>query len=101
MAYKNGPMSKAESFYIDNNYQHIDTEELAQDLNRSIKSVENYIKKNLKKTNKETGNRLRAGDQFVYQGGATVMTENASNLSDAHKSRNKLNRHSNRTTNIK
>ena len=101
MAHKKGPISKVESFYINNNYEYLEPEEIASDLNRPIKSVENYIKKNLKKTKTESANKLRAGDQFVYQGGATVMTENASTLGDAHKARSRTNRNSNRTTKIK
>ena len=97
---KRGPMSKVEAFYIDNNYNDLDTEEMAKDLNRSIKSVEGYIKKNFKK-NKPANSGPKAGDQFMYQSGATVMTENASSMADAKKQYRKKSNNSARITKIK
>ena len=42
---KKGPISKIESFYIDNNRDK-DIAEIAVDLDRSVASIEKYLKKN-------------------------------------------------------
>lgn len=76
---KKGPLGKAEVFYIDGNYRDLTAVEIAQDLNRSITSIENYIKKNLSRKN--TGG-IQAGDHFIRQRGVTIMSENASTIAD-------------------
>jgi len=81
---KKGPISKVEGFYIEQNYRDIEIAELAVDLDRSIKSVENYIKKNITHKPKQTG--ITAGEQMTRHKGGVVMTENASTLSDAKRS---------------
>lgn len=83
MAKKRGPIGKVEAFYIENNYKHLDIAELATDLDRPISSVEKYIKTQIVKPT--TTNALKAGDQFVRQSGATIMTENASTISDSRR----------------
>lgn len=79
---KKGPLSKVECYYIDGHYRDLEVAQMAEDLNRTMTSVENYIKKT--HTDKNP-NRLTAGDQFAYHKGSTVMTENASTLSDARR----------------
>ena len=82
---KSGPLSKVEAYYIDGHFDELDASEIAEDLNRSIRSVENYIKKNHRKTRPQTG--MEAGQHFIRQKGVTIMSENASTISDANKKR--------------
>jgi len=78
---KKGPISKIEAFYIDNN-RDTDVAQIALDLDRSITSIEKYLKKNVTEAPRQTG--TRAGDQFARNDkGSVVMTENASQMSDA------------------
>ena len=79
---KKGPLSKAEAFYIDGNHKDMDVVDIASDLNRTISSVQAYIKKN---HGKEHVAGTKAGDHFHSHKGATIMTENASTMSDAKK----------------
>jgi len=81
MAKKRGPIGKVEAFYIEQHYKNTPIADIAVDLDRPISSVEKYIKTNIVKSS--TTNALKAGDQFVRQNGATIMTENASTLTDA------------------
>lgn len=77
---KKGPLSKAESYYIDGHYRDMTAADIATDLNRTITSVENYIKKtNAKQT---TTKGTSAGDHFAHHKGTTVSTENASSIAD-------------------
>ena len=76
---KKGPLSKVECYYIDGHYRDLEVAQMAEDLNRTMTSIENYIKKTHTSKNP---NKLIAGDQFAYHKGSTVMTENASTLSD-------------------
>tara|TARA_R100001163_G_C4989448_1_gene142561 strand:+ start:187 stop:483 length:297 start_codon:yes stop_codon:yes gene_type:complete len=78
---KKGPISKIEGFYIEQNYRDMDIAELATDLDRSITSIENHIKKNYTKQKTVTG--TTAGDHIVSKRGSTIMTETASTISDA------------------
>ena len=78
---KKGPISKIESFYIDNNRDK-DIAEIAVDLDRSVASIEKYLKKNVTEAPRQTS--VKAGDQFARNDrGIVVMTENASQMSDA------------------
>ena len=56
---KKGPISKIEGFYIEQNYRDMDIAELATDLDRSITSIENHIKKNYTKQKTVTGTTFR------------------------------------------
>jgi hypothetical protein len=77
---KKGPISKIESFYIDNNRDK-DIAEIAVDLDRSVSSIEKYLKKNATEAPRQTS--VKAGDQFARNDkGSVVMTENASQISD-------------------
>lgn len=86
---KRGPIGKVEGFYIEQNYKNMDIAEIAVDLNRPITSIENYIKKNIVKSTQTvaTSSGLKAGDQFVRKDGITIMTENASTLGDAKRTK--------------
>ena len=86
---KRGPLSKVESFYVENNYNKLDLAEIAVDLDRSIKSIENYVKKNVvnfKKNNDRDKPPMNVSEQFIRKAGATVMSENASTLIDETRS---------------
>ena len=86
---KKGPIGKAERFYIEHHWQDVDIEQLAADLDRTQKSLEAYIKKTFLK--KKNTSQITAGEQFISKKGATVMTENASTISDAKRKRPSLN----------
>lgn len=80
MANKKGPLSKVETFYVDAQVKlGKPVEEIATDLNRPQSSVESYIAK----ASKGKKSPMSAGEHFVHQGGATIMTENASTIIDA------------------
>jgi hypothetical protein len=51
---KKGPISKVEAFYIDHHYQTITPTDLAQDLDRTVRAIEVYIKKNFTDKQKST-----------------------------------------------
>lgn len=76
---KKGPIGKVEAFYIDNNYKIMDIAQLACDLDRTIVSIEKYIKEN----HSRKSSTMPIGEQFARQKGVTIMTENASTLSDS------------------
>jgi hypothetical protein len=83
MASKRGPLSKAETFYIE---EHVkmgqDITTIATDLDRPAKSIEKCVAK-AQKENAPKG--LTASDQFIRKNGAVIMTENASTISDARR----------------
>ena len=75
---KTGPLGKAEAFYVEEKFKTgTPVEEIAQDLDRAINAIEKHIKK--AKIEKP---RTVVEQQFVRQGGATIMTENASSMID-------------------
>ena len=78
---KKGPLGKAEVFYIENHYPASDATELAADLDRSVSSIKNFIKKN--KLDQKPA--INVSDQFARQKGSVVMTENASSIADTFK----------------
>jgi len=94
---KRGPIGKVESFYIENKINEHSIEEIALDLDRSISSVEKFIKKN--KIN-QAKPMPPVGQQFARSKGTVVMTENASSMSD-HTRVLPNNRDRTCTTNIK
>lgn len=77
--FKKGPLSKAECFYIQHNYNKIDISQLSEDLNRPVAIIEKWIKKNISNAPAP----IKAGDHFARMKGSVVMTENASTLSDS------------------
>lgn len=79
MGNKRGPLSKAELFYIEENAKSgKDINDIATDLDRTIKSIEKRFIKAQKENKSST-----TGDQFARRPGVTIMTENASTMSDA------------------
>lgn len=81
--YKKGPFGKAEQFYIEEKFKNgISAEEIANDLNRIVSSIEKHIKnKQIKRVSQKT----IIEEQFVHHKGATIMTENASTMIDANR----------------
>ena len=78
---KTGPLGKAEAFYVEEKFKTgITVEEIAHDLDRAVGAIEKHIKK----TKVEKPKSI-IEQQFVRQGGATIMTENASSMIDQHK----------------
>jgi predicted GNAT family acetyltransferase len=78
---KTGPLGKAESFYVEEKYKSGNSiEQIAQDLDRAVGAIEKYIKKC-----KIEAPKTIVDQQFVRQGGATIMTENASTMIDQKK----------------
>jgi len=104
---KKGPIGKVEAFYIDHHYQTITPTDLAQDLDRTVRAIEVYIKKNFTDKQKSTtpiknnNNTLTAGDQFIRQNGAVIMTENASTIADETRKYRTPTPRDNRITKIK
>tara|TARA_B100001094_G_scaffold8957_1_gene8036 strand:- start:2318 stop:2617 length:300 start_codon:yes stop_codon:yes gene_type:complete len=80
---KKGPLGKAETFYIDNHFQDSTAEDLAKDLDRTVRAVRSYIKK----THLSDTNANPAGQHFARQSGATIMTETASQVADHNRQR--------------
>lgn len=75
---KTGPLGKAESFYVEEKYKSGNSiEQIAQDLDRAVVAIEKHIKKC-----KIEAPKTIVDQQFVRQGGATIMTENASTMID-------------------
>lgn len=86
---KTGPLSRAEKFYIENKYSdEIGVDKLCKELDRTKKSVQNFITKNSIDKNaekdeepKKTGTIL--SQQFANNNkGSVMMTPNASVMSD-------------------
>ena len=85
MSKKSGPLNKAEKFYLDNNDASV--EDLAEDLNRSEKVINTYLKSTnkLKNATAHTVGNLMGNETGSGRKGITVMTPAASELSDATK----------------
>ena len=81
---KKGPLGKAETFYIDNHFQNSTAEDLAKDLDRTVRAVRSYIKK----THSNNTSANPAGEHFARQSGATIMTETASQVADQNRQKN-------------
>ena len=82
MSKKSGPLNKAEKFYLDNNEAPV--EELAEDLNRSEKVINAYLK-STEKPNTHTVGNLMGSETGSGRKGIAVMTPAASELSDVTK----------------
>lgn len=84
---KKGPLGKAESFYVEEKFKSGESiEQISKDLDRAQWTVEEYIKK--KKVNTP---KTIIEQQFVRQGGATIMTENASSMIDQSRKKSNIN----------
>lgn len=80
---KTGPLSKAEKFYIENKYPDGATvDELAKELDRTKKSVQNFVKKNDLKTEQKAKETLLSQQFANNNKGSIVMTPNASIMAD-------------------
>ena len=98
MASKRGPLSKAETFYVTEHAKTgKDISEIATDLDRPVKSIE----KCYTKAQKDNAKSFTVGEQFAKHKGSIVMTENASTLSDATRSRSLPSKTQNCVTKIK
>ena len=86
---KKGPLGKAECFYIDHHYQSMTADDIASELDRTVKSIETYVKKNHSTKNKSA---INAADQILHKKGTTVMTENASSIIDENRKPKSLNK---------
>jgi hypothetical protein len=75
---KTGPLGKAEAFYVEEKFKSGESvEQIAADLDRASGAIEKHIKKS-----KVEKPKTIIEQQFVRQGGATIMTENASSMID-------------------
>jgi hypothetical protein len=84
---KKGPLNKIESFYVEHNKNlGKSLQQIAEDLDRSLSSIENYVAKHLPEK-KNTKLAISAGEHFSRQKGVTIMTENASTIGDATRKR--------------
>lgn len=75
---KKGPLSGTEKEFIDNN-QSMETEKIAEKLDRSVSVVEKYVK--IKQEDSSTHNLFARKEER----GVTVMTEAASSQADENK----------------
>lgn len=87
---KKGPLSKAEKFYIENHID-LDIRELCKDLDRAQDSVNRFIKTLPKDKRTVNTQGAKSGtllsEQFARNSnGATIMTPNASIMSDDKRS---------------
>ena len=79
---KKGPIGKAEAFYIENQLSRIEVKQkLAEDLDRTVKAIKTFIKKN-KLDDKPS---ISVDNHIAKQKGSVVMTESASSMIDARK----------------
>ena len=79
-----GPLGKVEKFYVDNNLE-MSIDSLSKDLDRAKSTIEGYLKTIV--TSETTKAETLLYQQFARNGkGATVMTSNASELSDSKRS---------------
>ena len=79
---KTGPLSKAEKFYIEHKHpEGLTVDDLAKELDRTKKSIKNFIEKNEIKSVEKRENLL--SQQFANNDkGSIVMTPNASIMAD-------------------
>jgi hypothetical protein len=75
---KTGPLGKAEAFYVEEKFKSGESvEQIATDLDRASGAIQKHIKKS-----KVEKPKTMIEQQFIHQGGATIMTENASSMID-------------------
>jgi hypothetical protein len=95
---KKGPLSKAEAFYIEHHYKTQDLDSLCKELDRAKSLVATCIEQCKQKA--IDGEAFNVANQFFSKRGSTVMTENASVMSDQVR-KNVTSKVSNCTTKIK
>jgi len=93
---KTGPLSKADKFYIESHWTKKDIKVLAQELDRTQKSVEEHIEHIKIMKVKAGGQFARHGDP--EKGGAVVATEAATMMGDDFKKRSGSTRRQKRCT---
>lgn len=82
MPRKKGPLSKAEMFYIEQHIKFGGTiDVIANDLDRTQQSIEEFFNKT--QLEHVASSRVTVGTQMARQPGVTIMTENASTMSDS------------------
>jgi len=87
---KKGPLSNVDKDYIRNNISTPATE-LAKHLDRAEGTVKKFLDSISNMMDNSAGNRSKSFDMFARNGnGATVMTPNASELTDELKKETKL-----------
>ena len=96
---KKGPLGKAEEFYIKHHHKEHNLDDICKELDRAKSLVKRHITKC--KEQEEDENILTAGKQFAYSKGSTIMTQNASQLSDDARSIKTTSRQESCTTRIK
>jgi hypothetical protein len=83
---KKGPLGKAEKFYIEQKYADLGLEQICKELDRAKGLVEKHAKtKKLTEEEPTIKPKSRLAEQFAQSRGATVMTENASQMGDEFK----------------
>jgi hypothetical protein len=88
MPRKKGPLSKAETFYIEQHVKLGSTIDIiANDLDRTQQSIEQCFNKI--QAEHAANSRVTVGTQMARQPGVTIMTENASTMSDSTRKKNK------------
>jgi hypothetical protein len=80
---KKGPLSKVEKFYIQERYKEEGIDTLAKELDRPKASIKRHITKCKDGENEKIENQFTVGAQFATSNGAVIMTQNASEMSDA------------------
>lgn len=78
MATKKGPLGKVEIYWIEGHRKDSDAHQLARDLNRNLKIIQAYLEEN----EVPKGESI-VSQQFAKKNGTVVMTENASQMTDA------------------
>jgi len=85
---KKGPLGKAEKFYIEQKYVDLGLEQVCKELDRAKGVVEKHAKtQKLVEEEPAIKPKSRLAEQFAQSRGATVMTENASQMGDEFKRR--------------
>lgn len=83
---KTGPLSKAEMFYIEHKFpEGISVEDLSKELDRTKKSIQDFVNKKKLSTVVEKRKETLLSEQFAKSRGATVMTPNASIMADEYR----------------
>ena len=79
---KTGPLSKAEKFFIEQKYSEIGLQGLCKELDRAKRIVDKHVKANGLVEEKPEKQKPLLAQQIAHHKGSTVMTENASTMSD-------------------
>lgn len=83
---KKGPLGKAEQFYIESKYKEVSLDDLCKELDRAKTTVNKHIEK-CKKKEQAAGVHDISSQFAKNDNGATVMTPNASEMSDSFRAK--------------